>query len=117
MPHIAGLLQDTSPKLVYMDRLEEAVTASRECVGFYRQLVGEKAAEFTPKLAASLHVLNHGLTCLGYREEALTAIREAVNLLRQLAKDQPAISKLAWLLHDMSTSLSSVGQGEPWCDS
>ena len=72
-----------------LGRLEEALAASQEAVGVYRELAATRPEKFRPHLADALDTLAIGLISLGRREEALDPIQERVTIRQELAVRRP----------------------------
>jgi len=100
----ARVLNDLGERLSALGRLEEALQATQEAVGIFRQLAEERPDAFLPYLAMSLHNLSIKLSKLGRREEALWAAQQGVEIRRQLAERSPDA-----LLPALATSLNSLG--------
>ena len=110
----AGWLVDLSNRLGDLGRREEALAASGEATGIYRQLAQARPDAFLPNLATALNNQSVYLSNLGRREEALTAIEEAVTVRRQLAQARPEafLPDLATELNNQSGCLSDLGRRE-----
>jgi len=110
----ARLLGNLGVALGALGRREEALTATEEAVGIYRQLAQENPQAFLPYLAMSLNNLGNRLSALGRREEALTATQEAVDIRRRLAEQNPQafLPDLAMSLNNLGRMLSALGRRE-----
>ncbi|KAG8787542.1 hypothetical protein FRC12_015465 [Ceratobasidium sp. 428] len=100
-------------RLLYDDRLAEALIAFQEAVELNLRLVENNPDNFTSDLAASLHSLARGFHDLDRHEEARVTMQEAVRLLRQLSANDPAkyTLRLAKSLDGLSTILRSLERG------
>lgn len=85
----AGWTADLAIALAQQGRVEEALKASTEAVGFYRELAEARPDAFRPDLAASLTNQTLILRALERRDEALKTITEAIAVWRVLAARQP----------------------------
>ncbi|MFK8014103.1 MAG: tetratricopeptide repeat protein, partial [Gammaproteobacteria bacterium] len=88
-------------RLSNLGRREEALSASEEAVGVYRDLAASRPDAFLPGLGMSLNNLSGDLSNLGRREEALSASEEAVGVYRDLAASRPDA-----FLPDLANSIS-----------
>ena len=113
---LAGSLNNLSKVLAGLGRREEALAASGEAVGIYRELAAARPDAFRPDLAGSLNNLAIWLAGLGRPEEALAAIQEAVTIRRELAARWPdryqheleqSLRVIAWLEHSEDLSDAS----------
>jgi len=97
-----------------LGRREEALAATEEAVGIYRELAQANPQAFLPDLAMSLNNLGAMLSELGRREEALRATQEAVGIYRELAQENPQafLPYLATSLNNLGNRLSELGRRE-----
>jgi len=103
-PVRARVLNNLGVRLSGLGRREEALQASEEAVGVFRQLAAERPGTFFPDLAGSLNNVGARLSDSGRREKALQATEEAVRIRRQLAARSPDA-----FLPDLATSLGARG--------
>ena len=110
----AGRLLKLSKRLAELGRREEALAASEQATGIYRQLAETRPDAFLPNLATSLNNQSLRLAALGRREEALAAIEQAVTIRRQLAETRPDafLPSLATSLNNHSNHLANLGRRE-----
>ncbi len=111
-------LNNLGNRLSELGRREEALTATQEAVGIYRQLAQANPQAFLPDLATSLNNLGYMLSALGRREEALTATQEAVEIRRKLAQANPQafLPDLARSMGMLGTVLRGLGHHEQAAD-
>ncbi|MDW7992902.1 MAG: tetratricopeptide repeat protein, partial [Anaerolineae bacterium] len=97
-----------------LGRREEALVATQEAAGIYRQLAQANPQAFLPDLAMSLNNLGNVLSALGRWEETLAATQEAVGVYRQLAEANPQafLPDLAGSLNNLGNRLSDLGRRE-----
>jgi tetratricopeptide (TPR) repeat protein len=114
LPERAGVLNNLGNRLSDLGRREEALRATGEAVGIYRQLARQRPDAFLPDLAGSLNNLGNMLSELGRREEALRAAEEAVGIYRQLARQRPDafLPDLARSVNNLGNRLSDLGRRE-----
>jgi tetratricopeptide (TPR) repeat protein len=86
---LAGSLNNLAVRLGGVGRWEEALAASQEAAGIYRELAAARPDAFRPDLAGSLNNLSILLGGLGRQEEALATIQEAVTIRQELAAMWP----------------------------
>ena len=117
---LAASLNKLSLRLAELGRREDALAASEESVGTYRDLAAARPDAFRPGLANSLNILALRLGDLGRREDALAAIQEAVTIRQELAARWPdayqheleqSLRVVAWLEH--GEDLSDASPREP----
>jgi hypothetical protein len=110
----ARWLVDLGNRLAELGRREEALAASEEAAGLYRQLAQARPDAFLPYLATALSNQSTSFADVGRREEALAASEEATGLYRQLAQARPDafLPDLAMSLNNRSGFLSSLGRRE-----
>jgi hypothetical protein len=111
---LAGSLSNLSARLGALGRREEALAASQEAAGVYRELAAARPDAFRPGLATALSNLAVRLGALGRREEALAASQEAVTIRRELAAARPDAFRpdLAGSLSNLSVLLGDLGRRE-----
>jgi len=97
-----------------MGRWEEALEATQEAVGIYRELAASGPEAVLPDLANSLSELATLLSEMGRWEEALGAAGEAVRSCRQLAEACPDayLPDLALSLRARSLCLRGLERSE-----
>jgi tetratricopeptide (TPR) repeat protein len=119
-PGLAVSLINLAASLGDLGRREEALAASREAVGTYRELAAARPDAFRPDLADSLNNLSASLADLGRREDALAAIQEATDIRQELAARWPdvyhhelgqSLNVAAWLTD--AEDLNDAFQREP----
>ncbi len=111
---LAGSLNELSVRLADVGRREDALAASREATGLYRELAEARPDAFRPDLARSLNNLANRLAGMGRREDALAAIQEATGIRRELAAARPDAFRpdLATSLNNLSNGLADLGRHE-----
>jgi Tetratricopeptide repeat len=122
---LAGSLNNLSVRLAGLGRREEALAASEEAAGIYRELAAARLPWYALRrrlmqltvrtdLARSLNNLALRLGDLGRREEALAASEEAVTIRRELAAARPDAFRpdLAGSLTNLSVDLGELGRWE-----
>ena len=105
-------LINESRRMAGMGRREEALAASEQATGIYRQLAEDHPDIYLPHLAASLNNQSHRLAGMGRREEALAASEQAVTIHRQRAEARPDkyLPHLATSLDNLADTLSSLNR-------
>ena len=105
-------LTNESRRLAGLRRREEALAASEQATGIYRQLAEADPDIYRPHLAASLNNQSLRLVDLGRQEEALAAVEQAVIIRRQLAESRPDTyrPRLAASLDNLADTLSSLNR-------
>jgi tetratricopeptide (TPR) repeat protein len=113
-PALATTLSNMAIYLGDLGRREEALAASEEAVGTYRELAAARPHAFRPDLAHSLTNLAVMLGALGRREEALAASEEATGTYRKLAAARPDAFRpaLALSLTHLAVMLGALGRRE-----
>ena len=111
---LAGSPSNLSVRLAELGRREEALEASQEAAGTYRELAAGRPGAFRPDLATALNNLALALAQLGRREEALEASQEAAGTYRELAAARPDAFRpdLATTLNNLSADLAQLGRRE-----
>ena len=111
---LAGSLHNLANRLAGLGRAEEALAASEEAVGRWRELAAAGPDAYRPDLAMSLNTRATVLDRLGRAEEALAAIEEAIGIYRELAAARPDAYRpgLATSLHNLAAVLAGLGRAE-----
>jgi tetratricopeptide (TPR) repeat protein len=112
--HLAGRMNTLGVRFSNLEKLDEALSASREAVDIYRCLADTDPNNFRPEFARSLQ--NHGnhLAEVGRHDDALEATEEATELYRSLAKERPDrfLPDVARTLTALGNRLSDLGRRE-----
>ena len=105
-------LTNESIRLDGLGRQEEALAATEQATGIYRQLAGAHPDLYRPNLAASLSNQSRRLAGLGQREEELAATEQATGIYRQLAQAHPDkfLPNLATSLDNLADTFSSLNR-------
>ncbi len=111
---LARSLNTLAVRLADVGRREDALTASEEAAGIYRELAAARPDAFRPGLGDSLNNLALRLADVGRREDALTASEEAAGIYRELAAARPDAFRpdLAISLNTLAIGLADVGRRE-----
>ena len=99
-------------RLSEIGRPDDAVTATREAIGLYRELAAVDPDRYFPELAATLTNLGSWLSELECPDQALGPTGEATALYRELAEGDPDSyrPKLAATLTNSGTWLAELGR-------
>lgn len=108
----ATLLIRQGLRLLDLDRRDEALEATRECVTLRRALAQRNPEAFQFRLAESLNNLGIMLNAVGRRSEALQAAHEAVAQYRAIAQRSPheLLPNLAESLNNLGILLLALGR-------
>lgn len=106
------LLNNYGVRLNALGRFEEAMVATGEAVGIYRQLAQTAPDTFLPYLAHFLNNLGVRFQALGRPKESLQPTSEAIEIYRKLAaaKAESFTSNLATCLSSLSLAFSDLGR-------
>eukprot|EP01037_Dinobryon_pediforme_P017417 gene17417-17608_t len=85
----AGNLHSLGVFLSAVGRREEALTATEQAVGAYRELVARNRDAFLPDLARSLSAMGDVLFALGRGTDAIEAYLESAEILQPFAEREP----------------------------
>ncbi len=89
-------MHNLSSSLAELDRREDALAASAEAVGIYRELAAARPDAFRPDLTRTLSNLAVRLSALDRREDALATSQEATDTYRDLAAAARTHSGPTW---------------------
>lgn len=114
LPLQARVLDNLGIRLSDLGRRAEALKATKEAVGIYRQLAKQYRDDFLASLACSLDNLGNRLSDVGRHEEAFRAADKAVELYRKVAAQyrDAFLPDLALSLNNLGIRLSALGQRE-----
>ncbi|GIE36841.1 hypothetical protein Ait01nite_098860 [Actinoplanes italicus] len=109
----AGLHQTHATRLANAGRFEQALTATQDAVGIYRQLGAADAATYLPALAGALVDAGFCLIEMGRHRDSMGSSTEAADLYRTLVRaDASHRGGLATALDNLGIAHTELNQPE-----